>query len=161
MTGVSTGALIAPFAFLGPEYDAALTDVYTNINASKIYEKRFIVAALTEDALSDTTPLYETISHYVDDNMLAKIASEYEKGRLLLIQTTDLDAGRPVLWNIGAIAASGHPGVLISFVIFWSRRLRSCRFPAGDVRRRGEWEPLSGNACRRRHGEPGFSRPPA
>ena len=112
VTGVSTGALIAPFAFLGPEYDAALTDVYTNINASKIYEKRFIVAALTEDALSDTTPLYETLSRYVDDNMLAKIAAEYEKGRLLLIQTTDLDAGRPVLWNIGAIAASGHPGAL-------------------------------------------------
>ena len=112
VTGVSTGALIAPFAFLGPEYDAALTDVYTNINASKIYEKRFIVAALTEDALSDSTPLYETLSRYVDDNMLVKIASEYEKGRLLLIQTTDLDAGRPVLWNIGAIAASGHPGAL-------------------------------------------------
>ena len=52
VTGVSTGALIAPFAFLGPEYDAALTDVFTNINPSKIYEKRFIVAALTDDALS-------------------------------------------------------------------------------------------------------------
>jgi predicted patatin/cPLA2 family phospholipase len=112
VTGVSTGALIAPFAFLGPEYDTALTDVYTNMTQSNIYEKRFIVAALTEDALSDTTPLYETLSRYVDDNMLAKIASEYEKGRLLLIQTTDLDAGRPVLWNIGAIAASGHPGAL-------------------------------------------------
>jgi predicted patatin/cPLA2 family phospholipase len=112
VTGVSTGALIAPFAFLGPEYDTALTDVYTNINPSKIYEKRFIVAALTEDALSDTTPLYETISHYIDANILAKIAAEYQKGRLLVIQTTDLDAGQPVLWNIGAIAASGDPRAL-------------------------------------------------
>jgi Patatin-like phospholipase len=73
VTGVSTGALIAPFAFLGPEYDAALTDVYTNINPSKIYEKRFILAALTEDALASTAPLYETMSHYVDANLLAKI----------------------------------------------------------------------------------------
>ncbi len=112
VTGVSTGALIAPFAFLGPEYDGALTDVYTNITPSKIYEKRFIVAALTEDALSDTTPLYETLSRYVDGSMLAKIAAEYEKGRLLFIQTTDLDAGQPVLWNIGAIAASGDPRAL-------------------------------------------------
>ncbi len=112
VTGVSTGALIAPFAFLGPEYDAALTDVFTNINPSKIYEKRFVLAALTEDALSDTTPLYEIISRYVDATMLAKIAAEYEKGRLLVIQTTDLDAGRPVLWNIGAIAASGNPRAL-------------------------------------------------
>ncbi|MBG0796549.1 patatin-like phospholipase family protein [Methylocystis sp. L43] len=110
VTGVSTGALIAPFAFLGPNYDSALTDVYTNINPSKVYEKRFLAtAALTEDALSDSTPLYETISHYVDETMLATIAAEYQKGRLLLIQTTDLDAGRPVLWNIGAIAASGDP----------------------------------------------------
>jgi len=113
VTGVSTGALIAPFAFLGPEYDAALTDVYTNMDASKVYEKRFMpVAALAQDALSDTSPLYQTISHYVDEAMLARIAAEYEKGRLLLIQTTDLDAGRPVIWNIGAIAASGRPEAL-------------------------------------------------
>jgi predicted patatin/cPLA2 family phospholipase len=112
VTGVSTGALIAPFAFLGPEYDAALTDVYTNVDPSKIYEKRFIIAALTEDALADTTPLYETISHYIDSTLLAKIAAEYEKGRLLIIQTTELDAGKPVLWNIGAIAASGDPRAL-------------------------------------------------
>jgi hypothetical protein len=112
VTGVSTGALIAPFAFLGPEYDAALTDVYTNINPSKVYEKRFILAALTEDALASTVPLYETISHYVDADLLAKIAAEYQKGRLLIIQTTDLDAGIPILWDIGAIAASGRPDAL-------------------------------------------------
>lgn len=112
VAGVSTGALIAPFAFLGPEYDAALTDVYTNIDPSKIYETRFITAALTEDAVTDTTPFYETISRYVDKEMLTKIAAEYEKGRILIIQTTDLDAGKPVLWNIGAIAASSDPRAL-------------------------------------------------
>jgi predicted acylesterase/phospholipase RssA len=111
VTGVSTGALIAPFAFLGSEYDGALTDVYTNIDPQKVFEKRFLpYAALAEDALSDSAPLYQTISHYVDDAMLARIAAEYQKGRLLLIQTTDLDAGQPSIWNIGAIAASGHPG---------------------------------------------------
>ncbi len=110
VTGVSTGALIAPFAFLGSEYDAALTDVYTNINPSRVFEKRFVpYAALAQDALSDSTPLYQTIAHYLDDTMLARIAAEYGQGRLLLIQTTDLDAGRPTIWNIGAIAASGHP----------------------------------------------------
>jgi hypothetical protein len=112
VTGVSTGALIAPFAFLGSEYDAALTDVYTNLDQSKVFEKRFITAAVTEDALSDTTPLYATISKYVDEHMMMRIAQEYEKGRLLAIQTTDLDAGRPVIWNIGAIARSGSPEAL-------------------------------------------------
>ncbi len=110
VTGVSTGALTAPCAFLGPEYDAALTDVYTNIGPSRVFKKRFPpLAALIQDAMADTSPLFGTISHYVNEEMLGKIAAEYEKGRLLLIQTTDLDAGLPVLWNIGAIASSGHP----------------------------------------------------
>ena len=112
VTGVSTGALIAPFAFLGSEYDAGLTDVYTNIDQSKVFEKRFITAALTDDAMADTAPLYATISRHVDERMMARIADEYEKGRVLLIQTTDLDAGYPVIWNIGAIAKSGHPEAL-------------------------------------------------
>ena len=113
VTGVSTGALIAPFAFLGSEYDGPLTDVYTDINPEKVYEKRFtFVAAVAQDALSDTSPLYQTISHYIDATVLARIAAEYEKGRLLLIQTTDLNAGRPVIWNVGAIAASGRPDAL-------------------------------------------------
>ncbi|ACB93822.1 patatin-like phospholipase family protein [Beijerinckia indica] len=113
VTGVSTGALTAPFAFLGPEYDAVLTDVYTNISPSKVFVERFApFAALWQDAMADTSPLFETIAHYFDEAVLAKIAAEYEKGRLLLIQTANLDAGVPVLWNIGAIAASGHSDAL-------------------------------------------------
>jgi Patatin-like phospholipase len=66
VTGVSTGALTAPFAFLGPEYDAALTDVYTNIDPSKVFKKRFLpLAALMQDAMADTSPLFGTISHYL------------------------------------------------------------------------------------------------
>ncbi len=110
VTGVSTGSLIAPFVFLGPDYDGQLKDVYTNINPTRVYEKRFLpYAALAQDALSDSAPLYQTIAHYLNEEMLARIAAEYHKGRLLLIQTTDLDAGRPAIWNIGAIAASGDP----------------------------------------------------
>jgi hypothetical protein len=113
VTGVSTGALIAPFAFLGPEYDEPLTDVYTHIDAAMVYEKRFApFAAVAQDALSDSHPLYETISRHIDASVLARIAAEYDKGRILLLQTTDLDAGRPVLWNIGAIAATGRPEAL-------------------------------------------------
>jgi hypothetical protein len=113
VTGVRTGSLIAPFAFLGPEYDAQLTEVYTTINQSNVFEKRFATAALTENAMADTAPLYATISKYFDESMMARIAEEYEKGRLLVNQTTDLDAGRPVMWNIGAIAKSGRPEALV------------------------------------------------
>lgn len=113
VTGVSTGGLIAPFAFLGSKYDPVLTRVYTTLDKSKVYEERFApVAAIAQDALADTDPLFRTISECLDEKFLSEIAAEYEKGRLLTIQTTDLDAGRPVLWNIGAIAASGHPKAL-------------------------------------------------
>lgn len=110
VTGVSTGALLAPFAFLGPDYNRQLEAVYTTVSADDIFIERSFIAGLLEDALTDTTPLFELISEYVDDALVAEIAREYEKGRLLLIGTTDLDAQRPVIWNIGAIAASGQDG---------------------------------------------------
>jgi len=115
VTGVSTGALIAPFAFLGPDYDAALREVYTSMTPEKVYRPRGLRAALFDDAMADTGPLAEIISLYANQKMLDAIALEYQKGRLLMIGTTDLDAQRPVIWNIGAIAASGHPGALELF----------------------------------------------
>ena len=115
VTGVSTGALIAPFAFLGPDYDAALREVYTSMTPEKVYRTRGLSAALFDDAMADTGPLAEIIGLYANQKMLDAIALEYQKGRLLMIGTTDLDAQRPVIWNIGAIAASGHPGALDLF----------------------------------------------
>ncbi len=115
VTGVSTGALIAPFAFLGPDYDNALRDVYTTMTADKVFRVRGLPAALFDDAMADTGPLAEVIAGYADQKMLDAIGREYRKGRLLLIGTTHLDAQRPVIWNIGAIAASGHPGGLDLF----------------------------------------------
>lgn len=109
VTGVSTGALSAPFAFLGPEYDPQLRAVYTEIDASQVLSKRRLLAAVFSDAMADNEPLYRTISKYLDDRMIRAIAAAYDAGRLLLIGTTDLDAQVPVIWNIGAIAKSGHP----------------------------------------------------
>lgn len=115
VTGVSTGALIAPFAFLGPAYDDALRDVYTTMTPDKVFRARGLTAALFDDAMADTGPLAEVIAGYADQKMFDAIAREYQKGRLLLIGTTHLDAQRPTIWNIGAIAASGHPGGLDLF----------------------------------------------
>ena len=115
VTGVSTGALIAPFAFLGPDYDDALREIYTTIGPDRVFLRRRLTAALFSDAMADASPLAETIAHYADQAMFDAIAREYRKGRLLLISTTDLDAQRPVIWNIGAIAASRHPKSLELF----------------------------------------------
>jgi predicted acylesterase/phospholipase RssA len=115
VTGVSTGALIAPFAFLGPAYDATLKELYTTISADKVMESRGFMAALTNDALADNAPLATLVRHYANQQMFDAIAAEYAKGRLLLIGTTDLDARRGVIWNIGKMAASGDPKALQLF----------------------------------------------
>ncbi|MBX9749700.1 MAG: patatin-like phospholipase family protein [Roseococcus sp.] len=112
VTGVSTGALTAPFAFLGSAWDAALRAVYTEVTVADILEHRYYTAAIFDDAMADNRPLYRTISRHMDERMLAEIARAYDGGRLLLIATTNLDAERPVIWNIGAIAKSGHPNAL-------------------------------------------------
>lgn len=109
VTGISTGALTAPFAFLGPGYDPQLRAVYTETAPHEILRRRSITAALFDDAMADNAPLFETISRFVNDRMLADIASAYDAGRLLLIGSTNIDAQVPVIWNIGAIAKSGHP----------------------------------------------------
>jgi predicted patatin/cPLA2 family phospholipase len=115
VTGVSTGALIAPFAFLGSGHDGALREIYTTLNADRIFRRRGLAAILLGDALADTTPLAEMIDKYADQPLLDAIAREYDKGRMLLIGTTDLDGQRPVIWNIGALAASRHPKALDLF----------------------------------------------
>jgi hypothetical protein len=115
VTGISTGALIAPFAFLGSSYDPQLQAVYTEISPSDVYEERSLLSAVFSDALSSTDPLFHLISRYVTEDMLAAIAREYDKGRLLLIGTTNLDVQRPLIWNIGAIARKGGPAALDLF----------------------------------------------
>jgi hypothetical protein len=116
VTGISAGALIAPFAFLGPDYDPALRDVFTGQRAQDILLLPRQVAAVFSlffgEAIADTSPLSRLIARHANEEMLAAIAAEYAKGRLLLIGTTNLDVQRPVVWNIGAIAASGHPDAL-------------------------------------------------
>lgn len=109
VTGVSTGALTAPFAFIGSSADAALKQVYTGVTFADVATMRNFTAVIFNDALSDTAPLLATISRQLDDAMLAAIAQGYREGRLLLIGTTNLDTQLPVIWNIGAIANSGDP----------------------------------------------------
>ena len=110
VTGISTGALIAPFAFLGSDYDHVLKEVYTTISTKDIVEKRPLLSLLTGDAAADTTPLQGLLKKYVNNEVIAAIGVEHRRGRGLYVGTTDLDYMRPMIWDIGAIAASGQPG---------------------------------------------------
>ncbi len=112
VTGVSTGALIAPFAFLGSAYDDKLKALYTGISMKDIAEQRPIWSAFFSDALADATPLYRLVEKSVTQEMLDAIAAEYAKGRILLIGTTNLDARRAVIWNVTEIAATHRSDAL-------------------------------------------------
>jgi hypothetical protein len=126
VTGVSAGAMIAPFAFLGPAYDFALREIYSHYSTNDLVERRGVFAALAGDAVLDTTPLRRLIDLYLGDEEVAKIAAEGRRGRKLLIGTTHLNAARPVVWDLTKIAASGAPKVreLIGDLI-----LASCSIP--------------------------------
>ncbi len=109
VTGISTGALTAPFAFLGPDYDDELKKVYTTTSTKDILKKRGILDIIFGDSMSDTTPLKGMIARHVTADMVNAIAREHRRGRRLNVGTVNLDAGRSVIWNIGAIAASDYP----------------------------------------------------
>jgi hypothetical protein len=114
VTGISAGALIAPFAFLGKEYDDALKEAIESIGHDGLFRSRGLMG-LVSDGFSDNRPAMDFMARYVTPQMLQAIAAEYRKGRALMIGTTELDSGRAVTWNMGAIAASGAPDALDLF----------------------------------------------
>lgn len=111
VTGVSTGGLIASFAFLGPNWDGKLEEFYTQTENSEIYQRRGL-RGLFGDGLLDTAPLRHQIDNAVDMNFINSVAEEHRKGRRLYVATTDLDAGEAVVWDMGGIAASDNPNRL-------------------------------------------------
>jgi len=115
VTGVSTGALIAPFAFLGPKYDYVLERVYTQTSQKDIFKKRNMIKGILGDGMADTSPLAGVIASYVNQELLDAIAAEYAKGRVLLVGTANLDSLEPVIWNMTAIAASKDPSSITLF----------------------------------------------
>jgi Patatin-like phospholipase len=115
VSGVSTGALIAPFAFLGPAYDPTLKEMYTSGLASSFAASPNALRAVFGSSIFDGQPLRDAISHYTTPELLEAIAREHAKGRRLFVVTTDLDAARPVLWNMGEIASVRTPQALALF----------------------------------------------
>jgi predicted acylesterase/phospholipase RssA len=114
VTGVSSGALIAPFVFLGRERDGQLREIFTKYGRKDIYTYN-VHGLIDGSALADDTPLALLIEKYVDDAFLQEIARERAKGRILLIGTTNLDTQRPVLWDMGRIAMSNNREAIALF----------------------------------------------
>ncbi len=116
VTGVSTGALIAPFAFLGSKYDNLLKEIYTKYSTKDLLETKVVAGLLGGgNSLASSEPMFKLISKYIDRKFLATIAREHSRGRRLFIGTTNLDAERPVIWDMGEIAGRGTPQALDLF----------------------------------------------
>lgn len=109
VTGISTGALIAPFAFLGSAYDETLERFYTSLKSSDVYRLR-PVRGLVSDAFADSSPLARTLDHVITDDMVRAIAAEHDRGRRLYVGTTEVEGRRFVAWDIGAIARRDPSG---------------------------------------------------
>jgi predicted acylesterase/phospholipase RssA len=108
VTGVSAGALIAPYAYLGSDYDGQLEELWANFDSDSVATPQVLAGLLGADALADSTPLRNLIAKHVDRRMLSAIARKYRGGRLLLVGTTNLDAQRQMIWNMGEIALASE-----------------------------------------------------
>ncbi len=119
VTGISTGSIVGVFAFLGPDYDDELQEAYTTYTTDQLFRPTIFAGLTGGTALTDSRGYRKLIERYVDDALVAALAEAHNDGRSLLIGTTNIDAARPVVWNVSAIAATGHPKakVLIQDVI--------------------------------------------
>lgn len=115
VTGVSAGSLIAPLAFLGSDYDPQLKEAFTGGKAAPIGDGTDTLVSVISEAGMRREALHVLISSYVDEKLLRAVAAEHRRGRRLLVVTTNLDAQRAVVWDMGAIAASGRPNALQLF----------------------------------------------
>ncbi len=114
VTGVSTGALMAALAFLGPDYDTTIRTLYTTQTNDKVFKTKGI-AGYFSDSLYDYTPLKKQIQSIISRSFLDRVAAEHAKGRRLYIATTNLDAGTRVIWNMGEIANGNRHNAVLMF----------------------------------------------
>jgi predicted acylesterase/phospholipase RssA len=128
VTGISTGGLIGPFAFLGSKYDATLKEFYTTISPKDVLEPRSFIKGVLSDAMANNAPLLKLTRKSVTEDLLREVAVEYAKGRFLMIGTADIDARRPIIWDMGKIASHGGPKALDLFV---SVMIASASIPGG------------------------------
>ncbi|MFH1339744.1 MAG: patatin-like phospholipase family protein [Pseudomonadota bacterium] len=115
VSGVSTGALIAPFAFLGPGHDATLRHLYTSGVAESLLDAPSAFNAIFGAGLFGNKRLRELVANYIDADFVTAVAAEYARGRMLFIVTTNLDSQRTAIWDMGRIASLRTPEALNLF----------------------------------------------
>jgi predicted acylesterase/phospholipase RssA len=114
VTGVSAGALVAPYAFLGPTWDARLLEAFTSGKGEPLLQSRGL-GVVFGSSVYRGAPLKHLVDSYLSDTLIQAVAREADKGRLLLVATTDVSTGEPVVWDLGSIARNGGPSARTLF----------------------------------------------
>ena len=127
VTGYSSGSIIAVAMFAGKVYEDRIANLFTSISSKDVQKKKSMFSILFGNSVYSSAPLAKKINDIVDDDLMAKIAQEYKKGRRLYVGTTDFDAQGFVIWDMGALASIGSPD---SLKLFRKIILASCAFPA-------------------------------
>ncbi|MGR5144425.1 patatin-like phospholipase family protein [Photobacterium sp. DNB23_23_1] len=109
VTGISTGAIVSVFAFLGSDYDDVLTELYTETDFNDLFRYRNLFSLVRHQSILDTSPFEQKVRQIVTDDLVREIAKQTESGRQLMIGTANIDNQRLALWNIGRIANYGTP----------------------------------------------------
>jgi hypothetical protein len=154
VTGVSTGALIAPFAFLGPEWDARLSDAYTGGHAEQSLRIASLSPALDGGVFRPET-LERLVFPFVDEALMAAVAEQHRLGRRLLVATTDIDREAPCIWDMGEIATRGGQAAT---ALFREVLVASASLPGLFPPRRFAVE-ADGKACEEMHVDGGVAAP--
>ncbi|MFH1189502.1 MAG: patatin-like phospholipase family protein [Candidatus Omnitrophota bacterium] len=115
ITGVSSGSLIALYAFLGQDYDGRLEKLFTTISTKDVMVKNNVFKILFGDSLMSSAPLEKKISAIVDGKLMTRVAEEHKRGRRLFVGTVNLDAQEFVVWDMGALACKGGSDSLKMF----------------------------------------------
>lgn len=152
VSGVSTGALQAPLAFLGSRYDSMLEEVYTTTRTEDVFKGNGI-GVVFKAGLHKADPLRRKLGIVVTERMMAEIAQAHREGRRLYVTTTDLTNGRPVTWDMGRLAASGRPDARLAFIEI----MLASAAPPGLVEPIPLPDPASGVTAL--HGDGGVMRP--
>ncbi len=108
VSGVSTGALIAPFAFLGTEGDLkTVDDLYRNPKSDWVKTRGILFFLPDNASFAEVPGLEREIDEVISDDFIRRVAEESAEGRVLLINTTNLDDGspQPFRWGREAQAA--------------------------------------------------------
>src|SRR5262245_19733679 len=118
VTGISAGALLSTFAFLGePEDDAVIANLFTSIKEDDVSPKlgnvlRFMFG---DNSFMDNKPLIKLLEGLITQRTLERVAVEARKGRLLLVGVLNLDYRQLWAFDLTKLAASGEADALDTY----------------------------------------------